>query len=29
VTEYYDQNGNLVITARGVGVQTERAPGQG
>jgi hypothetical protein len=29
VTEYYDQNGNLVITARGVGVQTERAPEQG
>jgi N-terminal half of MaoC dehydratase len=28
VTEYYDQDGNLVITARGVGVQTERAPEQ-
>jgi hypothetical protein len=24
VTEYRDQNGDLVITARGVGVQTER-----
>lgn len=29
VTEYYDQNGELVITARGVGVQTEKAPEQG
>lgn len=29
VTEYYDQDGNLVITARGVGVQTEKAPEQG
>jgi N-terminal half of MaoC dehydratase len=28
VTEYRDQNGELVITARGVGVQTERAPDQ-
>ena len=24
VTEYRDQNGDLVITARGVGVRTER-----
>ena len=24
VTEYRDQNGELVITARGVGVRTER-----
>ena len=24
ITEYRDQNGELVITARGVGVQTER-----
>lgn len=27
-TEYRDQNGNLVITARSVGVQTERAASQ-
>ena len=25
ITEYFDQHGNLVITARSVGVQTERA----
>ena len=24
ITEYYDQHGNLVVTARGVGVRTER-----
>ena len=24
ITEYHDQNGELVITARGVGVRTER-----
>ena len=28
VTEYYDQNGELAITARMVGVQTEKAPDQ-
>jgi len=28
ITEYRDQDGNLVITARGVGVQTERAASQ-
>jgi N-terminal half of MaoC dehydratase len=28
ITEYRDQNGELVITARGVGVQTEKAPDQ-
>ncbi|TAK78903.1 MAG: hypothetical protein EPO16_02710 [Dehalococcoidia bacterium] len=29
ITEYYDQNDNLVITARSVGVQTERPVAQG
>jgi hypothetical protein len=29
ITEYYDQNGELVITARSVGVQTERPVDQG
>ncbi|MBM4410350.1 MAG: MaoC family dehydratase [Chloroflexi bacterium] len=29
ITEYYDQNNNLVITARSVGVQTERPVSQG
>jgi hypothetical protein len=24
ITEYYDQNNQLVVTARGVGVRTER-----
>jgi len=28
ITEYRDQDGNLVITARGVGVQTEKAASQ-
>ena len=28
VTEYHDQNGELVITARSVGVQTEKAASQ-
>jgi len=28
VTEYRDQNGELVVTARSVGVRTERAPDQ-
>jgi len=28
ITEYYDQDGKLVITARSVGVVTERAPDQ-
>ena len=28
ITEYFDQDGNLVITARGVGVQTEKAASQ-
>ena len=26
ITEYRDQNGELVVTARSVGVRTERAP---
>lgn len=29
ITEYYDQDGNLVITARSVGVRTERPATQG
>ena len=29
ITEYRDQNGELVITARGVGVTTERPVDQG
>jgi hypothetical protein len=29
ITEYYDQNDELVITARSVGVQTERPVDQG
>ncbi|MEX2236064.1 MAG: MaoC family dehydratase N-terminal domain-containing protein [Dehalococcoidia bacterium] len=29
VTEYYDQNGELAITTRMVGVQTEKPPEQG
>jgi N-terminal half of MaoC dehydratase len=29
ITEYRDQDGELVITARGVGVRTERAPEAG
>lgn len=29
ITEYYDQNGELVITARGVGVRTERVIEEG
>ena len=28
ITEYRDQNGELVITARGIGVQTEKAASQ-
>jgi hypothetical protein len=29
ITEYRDQNGELVVTARGVGVRTERPVEQG
>jgi acyl dehydratase len=29
ITEYYDQNGELVITAKGVGVRTEKVIEQG
>ena len=29
ITEYRDQNGDLVVTARGVGVRTEKVVEQG
>jgi hypothetical protein len=29
ITEYSDQNGELVVTARSVGIQTERVVDQG